>query len=275
MIPTKEMTPHVPVSPDEIIEQVHEAYEIGITIAHLHARDQEGRPTYRKTVYSEIVEGVRKHCPDLVICLSLSGRNVSEFEKRSEPIEISPDMGSLTLSSLNFAREASVNSPEIIQKLSAKMLEYGVVPELEVFDLGMINYSKYLIRKGLLEPPFYYNIILGNIAGLQAGEEHVRVALADLPEGSYWALGGIGSNQSTAFRFAIALGGGVRIGLEDNIFLDADRKMLATNAQLVRRVHEMAVEFGRPVMSPREFGQLGFYNRKGKNAGTPGKSTSH
>ncbi len=107
MIPTKEMTPHVPVSPSEIIEDVHEAYELGITMVHIHARDKvTGEPTYKAEVYEEIILGVRKYAPELVVCVSLSGRNWSEFEKRSEPIQLTgkakPDMGSLTLSSLNF-----------------------------------------------------------------------------------------------------------------------------------------------------------------------------
>ena len=106
MVPTKEMTPNVPISPAEIIEQTHEAYEVGITIAHLHARDKDGVPTWKPEVYKEIFEGVRKHCPDLVICGSTSGRNFPEFEKRSAVIELKPDMCSLTLSSLNFNSQA-------------------------------------------------------------------------------------------------------------------------------------------------------------------------
>ena len=104
MVPLKNHTPHVPISPMEIIEQTHEAYEIGITIAHLHAREEDGTPTYKKSIYQEIFEGVRKYCPDLIICGSSSGRNFPEFEKRSEVIELRPDMCSLTLSSLNFAK---------------------------------------------------------------------------------------------------------------------------------------------------------------------------
>lgn len=108
MVPVKEQTPHVPLSPSEIIEQVHEAYEIGITIAHLHARDEQGAATYKKDIYQKIFAGVRKHCPGLIICGSSSGRNFNEFEKRSAVIELQPDMCSLTLSSLNFFQQASI-----------------------------------------------------------------------------------------------------------------------------------------------------------------------
>ena len=168
MVPTKSLTPHVPISPSEIIEQTHEAYEIGITIAHLHAREEDGVPTYKKSIYQEIFEGVRKHCPDLIICGSSSGRNFPEFEKRSGVIELKPDMCSLTLSSLNFSKQASTNSPDMIQALADKMNSYGVIPELECFGLGMINYGNFLIEKGILKGPFYWNLLFGNIAGMQA-----------------------------------------------------------------------------------------------------------
>ncbi len=154
MIPTKELTPFVPVSPQEIIEQTHEAYELGITIAHLHARNEDGTPTYKSSIYQTIFEGVRKHCPELIICGSSSGRNWPDFEKRSEVIELKPDMCSLTLSSLNFVKQASMNSPDMIVKLAEKMKSLGVVPELECFDLGMINYGMYLISKNVIEGPY-------------------------------------------------------------------------------------------------------------------------
>ena len=130
MIPSKEMTPYVPVTPEEIIEQVHEAYEYGITLTHLHARDENEHPTYKIAYYEKILQGVRHHCPDLVVCLSLSGRSFNELEKRSESLALQPDMGSLTLSSLNFSKQASVNSPEMIMGLLEEMSKYGVKPEI-------------------------------------------------------------------------------------------------------------------------------------------------
>ena len=255
MVPTKAMTPHVPITPSEIIEEVHQAYEFGITIAHLHARDENGAPTSDKAVYAKIFEGVRKHCPNLIVCLSLSGRRSPEFEKRSEPLELNPDMASLTLSSLNFAREASMNSPEMIMKLAAKMQECKVMPELEVFDLGMINGAKYLINKYLVKPPYYFNIIFGNVFGMQADLAEMGVAIKQLPDHSTWAFGGIGDAQLPATTAAIAMGGGVRIGLEDNIYFDLNRKELATNMNLLKRVHDLASMFYRPIMTGLEFRQ--------------------
>lgn len=265
MVPTKAMTPHVPVSPDEIVEQVHEAYEIGITIAHLHARDDEGKPTYRSAVYRDIFEGVRKHCPELVVCASLSGRNFPELEKRTEVLSLKPDMGSLTLGSLNFPQQASVNAPEILQQLIEAMDAYGVKPELECFDVGMINYSKYLIRKGILSAPFYYNIIFGNIFGAQAEMTQMGTAIRELPENSLWAFGGIGRAQQTANSVAMAMGGGVRVGVEDNIWIDAGKTELATNRNLVLRTHALAKIHGRRIMSGSEFGEKGFYNTSVKS----------
>ncbi|OQA94306.1 MAG: 3-keto-5-aminohexanoate cleavage enzyme [Bacteroidetes bacterium ADurb.Bin217] len=118
MIPNKSTTPYVPVTPNEIIEQTHQAFELGITIAHLHARNDDETPSYHKNIYHHIFEGIRKYCPDLIICCSTSGRYCSEFEKRSAVIELKPDMCSLTLSSLNFTNQTSINSPDVIVRLA-------------------------------------------------------------------------------------------------------------------------------------------------------------
>jgi len=261
MIPTKEMTSHVPISVNEIVEDVHEAYEIGITIVHLHARDKKtGEPTYKAEVYRDIIEGIRRFSKDLVLCVSLSGRNFSEFEKRAEPLRLDgnlkPDMGSLTLSSVNFNFQASMNSPDMIQSLAKEMKQRGILAELEAFDAGMINYSKYLEKKDLIEPPHYFNLLLGNIACAQADLLHAGIMIRDLPVNSYWSLAGIGSAQIMMNSISIAIGGGVRVGLEDNIWYDQDRTKLARNADLIRRINVLAESNERKVMSPREFRRL-------------------
>jgi 3-keto-5-aminohexanoate cleavage enzyme len=250
MIPTKDMTPHVPVQPAEIVEQVLEAADIGANMVHLHARSPEnGKPTYQKSVYAEIIAGIRAKNKDLVLCVSTSGRDFVEFEKRSECLELTgdlkPDMGSLTLSSLNFNKQASMNSPDMIQSLAKKMLDYGIRPELEAFDLGMINYAHYLIRKGLVQPPYYFNLILGNIACAQANLLSLGLMIKELPADSIWSAGGIGDAQLKMNALAIVDGGGVRIGLEDNIYFDADRTELASNTDLVKRIVSIAKAIGR------------------------------
>jgi 3-keto-5-aminohexanoate cleavage enzyme len=257
MMPTREMTPHVPLKPEEIIQDVLKAAELGINMVHLHARDPEtGMPTYRKEIFQEIIQGIRKNNPDLIICVSTSGRFYTEFEKRSECLEINgalkPDFASLTLSSLNFNKEASLNSPSMIQNLVQKMTARGIRPELEAFDLGMINYAKYLIQKGLLKPPYYFNLIVGNIACAQATLLHLGLMINELPEGSLWSVGGVGDFQFAANSLALAAGGGVRVGLEDTIWFDAERTRLATNLELVERIVNVGKALGRHPYTPKE-----------------------
>lgn len=241
MIPTKAMTPHVPVKPDEIIEQVLEVAEMGVNMVHLHARDLvTAEPSFEKEIYAELIHGIRRKNKKLVLGVSTSGRDFPEFEKRSACLELSgevkPDFASLTLSSLNFNKQASINSPEMIQKLAAKMRDNGIRPELEAFDLGMINYAKYLIKKGLINPPYYFNLILGNIACAQANLLSLGLMVKELPQGAIWSAGGIGNWQITMNAMAIVAGGGVRVGLEDNIYFDAERKHLALNRELIERI---------------------------------------
>ncbi|MDW3193277.1 MAG: 3-keto-5-aminohexanoate cleavage protein [Cytophagales bacterium] len=259
MIPTKSQTECVPTSPDEIIEQTHEAYELGITIVHLHARDSNEVPTYKKSIYHKIIEGVRAHCPGLIICCSTSGRNYPSFEHRSEVIELQPDMCSLTLSSLNFIKTASVNSPTIIEQLLDMMIRYGVHPELECFDMGMINFGKYLIGKKELTGPCYWNLLFGNIAGLQASFSQIGTALAEVPDGHFIALAGLGSYQLQVNAYAVAAGLGVRVGLEDNIWFDKGKTLKATNLSLLQRIHTLMNIHEKKLMPSRE---LGLYNRK-------------
>ena len=241
MIPTKEMTPEVPVLPEEIIQQVLEVIDLGVNMVHLHARDIEnGKPTYRKEVYAEIINGIRSKNKDVVLCVSTSGRHFPEFEKRSECLELQgdlkPDFGSLTLSSLNFNKEASISSPKTIQALAKKMLDNGIRPELEAFDLGMVNYAHYLIRKKLIRPPYYFNLILGNIACAQANLLSLGLMVNELPKDSLWSAGGVGDFQLKINAMSIVAGGGVRVGLEDNIYFDIDRSRLATNREMVERI---------------------------------------
>ena len=261
MIPTKAITEHVPITPSEIIEQTHEAYEIGITIAHLHARLDNEEPTYKISVYQEIIEGVRKYCPDLIVCTSTSGRNFPEFEKRSQVIELQPDMCSLTLSSLNFIKTASVNSPEMISNLLDKMIAYGVRPELECFDLGMINYGKYLLQKKNITQPCYWNLIFGNIAGFQPTFNQIGAAINEIPDDHIIALGGIGNYQLQTNAIAIASGLGVRVGIEDNIWYDAQKTQKASNTSLLKRIHKLIAINEKVFMPGRELGEQGFYNK--------------
>lgn len=260
MVPTKDVTAHVPVSVAEIVEQVHEAWEIGVTIVHLHAREDDGRPSSSAEKYARIFEGVRKHCADLVVCASTSGRGGIPLESRAEVIGLRPDMCSLTLGSLNFASGASVNSPDTIGALAARMKEFGVHPELECFDLGMVNYGKFLMKTGLIGGPRYWNLLFGNVAGFQATLLPMGAALAEIPADDFVGLAGLGRFQLPVNAVAIAQGLGVRVGLEDNIWWDEGRTRLATNRDLLERVHALMRLQGHTLMTARTFGDHGFYN---------------
>lgn len=261
MIPQKSQKPYVPITSEEIVEQTHEAHEAGITIAHLHAREKDGTPSWKSSIYRDIFEGIRKHCPELVICGSTSGRLFPEFEKRSEVIELRPDMCSLTLSSLNFLKQASVNDPDMIIRLAEKMNQYGVNPELECFDLGMINYGKYLIKKGIITAPCYWNLIFGNISGFQPDLAEITAAVSSVPDSQFIGLGGLGVQQLKVNSLAIVLGYGVRTGIEDNIWWDKERVKKAKNIELINRIHELIELNQAEFMSAKEFGERGFYNK--------------
>ncbi len=272
MVPTKAMTPHVPLTVDEIVTDVTRCVTLGANIVHLHARDESGLPTYRKEVYAKLVGGIRDAFPDLAIGVSLSGRNHPELDQRADPLklrgDVKPDLGSLTLGSMNFSRSASVNSPETILRLADAMAEAEIKPELEVFDLGMMNYAHYLVRKGVLCPPHYFNILLGNIGTAQATPAHLGQLLAELPDDSYVTVAGIGDAQRAMNAAGLLFADGARVGLEDSIWYDRERALLATNESVVQRVLDMAALFGRSVATRAEVREaLGLVG--GPRAGQP------
>jgi 3-oxoadipate:acetyl-CoA acetyltransferase len=250
MIPTTAMTPHVPVTPAAVIDDACRALERGAAIVHLHARDEEEKPSYRARIYETMILGIRGHFPDAIICVSCSGRNFPEFERRSEVLELTgaarPDLASLTLTSLDFPSGTSQNAPDMVIALGEKMVARGIKPELECFDFGMINAANMLISKGLLgEPPYYFNLLLGSRYSVPASARHLANMVEDLPAYSVWSAAGIGLFQLPMNTLAIAMGGHCRVGLEDNIYFDFERAELATNSGLVGRLAELAETFGR------------------------------
>jgi 3-keto-5-aminohexanoate cleavage enzyme len=255
MIPTKSMTPHVPVSPSEVIDQACAALERGVAIVHLHARDDDGSPTYRGEIYEEMILGIRAEFPEAITCVSCSGRNFPEFERRSEVLELTgaarPDLASLTLTTLDFPTGTSQNAPDMVIALAEKMIAKGIKPELECFDYGMINAANMLISKGILgEGPYYFNLLLGSRYSVPATAKHLAGMIGDLPEDSIWSATGIGLFQLPMNTMAIAMGGHTRVGLEDNIFHGFDRSELASNLGLVERVADLSETFGRRLATP-------------------------
>lgn len=251
MVPTKVDNPYVPISPVEIAEDVRRCHEAGASIFHIHARDAAGQPAYQAAYYEEILAQVRARChdPQIVICLTTSGRVHNTFETRSQvldlPDEYRPDMASLTLGSMNFPKQASVNAPDMILALARAMQSRGIVPELEVFDLGMIDYSHVLLERGVLQPPLYYNILLGSLGTLSATPLNLALMVNALPAGATWAAAGIGRFQFQMNALAIAMGGHVRVGIEDALYMTGSKTDLASNPRLVERLVGVACSMGR------------------------------
>jgi uncharacterized protein (DUF849 family) len=254
---------YAPLEPNEIVDSVIEANGLGITLVHLHARDENLKNTYEVKHFSKIVDGIRKYCPELVICVSMSGRNFPEVEKRTEVLQLMPDMASLTLSSLNFQTGASINEPDVILQLIEQMDKWGVIPELECFDTGMINMTNNLISKNILKPPFYFNIILGNLYNSQSDILSVANMKHQIPKNVITTIGGIASQQLKSNIYGLIDFDGIRIGLEDNLMFRKGEK--ATNSELIKRIHRIMTELDLSVMSSNEFRKLGYENRNINN----------
>jgi 3-keto-5-aminohexanoate cleavage enzyme len=255
-VPTKAQNPYVPVPPEEIVEDCERCVAAGASVVHLHARDGDGKPTYRADVYAEILAGVRERCPDVIACVTTSGRVHREFEQRAEVLdldgELKPDLASLTLGSMNFPTQASVNEPDTIARLAERMNERGIVPELEIFDFGMVDYAKFLIERGLLQPPYYFNLLLGSLGTLSATPFNLAGLVQSLPESAIWSAAGIGRFQFFVNTMAVTMGGHVRVGIEDSLYLDSEKQRLASNVALVERIAAVATAVERGVASPAQ-----------------------
>lgn len=260
MVPRRREFPAVPEQPEDIARDAAACVAAGAGSVHLHARDLDGEPTISRDIYADIVRRVRSQSPDVVVCVSTSGRRHRLFEERSEVLdlegELKPDLASLTLGSLNFPTQASVNEPSMIRRLADAMRERGIVPELEVFDLGMLDYAHYLIDRGVLKPPFVFNLLLGSLGTLSATAEHLALLVRRLPADAHWQAAGIGRAQWAMNALGVTMGGHVRTGLEDNLHMDAARADLATNPRLVGRVAGLAAALGRRVAGPAETRQM-------------------
>jgi uncharacterized protein (DUF849 family)/N-acetylglutamate synthase-like GNAT family acetyltransferase len=256
IVPTKSSTPYVPVSSDEIIEEAIKVHDAGASIVHIHARDKTGAHTSDARYFETILTGIRAERPELICCTTTSGRNGQGFEARSEVLHLTgnakPDMASLTLGSLNFLNGPSVNSFETVQRLAQLMKEKMIKPELEVFDSGMINVAKYLERHGIISGKKYFNILLGNINTAPATINDLAHLYTSLPENSIWATAGLGSFQLPMNMVSIAAGGHVRVGIEDNIYYDSRRTLLASNEMLVKRLAEIAKTLERDIATPAQ-----------------------
>ena len=256
MVPRRKDNPHTPISPDEIAADVKQCFEAGARVFHIHARTEDEEPTYHREVFAETILKIKQNVPDAIICVTTSGRLYKSFEERSDSLnldgELKPDLASLTLGSLNFPTQASVNEPEIIKKLASRMLERNITPELEIFDFGMLDYAHYLIGRGILKPPFIFNLLLGSLGTLSATPLNLALLVERLPAGSHWNAAGIGRFQFPMNVLGVAMGGNVRTGLEDNLYMDTEKQDLASNEKLVQRIVKYALALERPLATPEQ-----------------------
>ncbi|WP_325379550.1 3-keto-5-aminohexanoate cleavage protein [Methanocella sp.] len=262
MIPSRGDTPNVPITPEEIAKDTNEAYRLGASVVHLHARDGEGRPTYLKEVYGNIISLIREKCPNIIICVSTSGRMDMDIGHRSEVLSLRPDMASLMMGHVNFSINPSINTMDTIRRLACAMNDRGIKPELEIFEPGFINTAKYLARKGYLKTPLHFNLLLGSLGDMPADFRDLAYLVESLPPGSTWSAAGIGRFQTQITAAAILMGGHVRTGIEDSIYYNYETRELATNKGLVERAVRMAHELGRDIATPAEAREILGLERK-------------
>ena len=234
-VPTKEMNPAVPYTPKEIADSAIDSYKAGATIAHIHVRDPEtGVPTSDISLFSEVVDRIRNSC-DMIINLTTSGINLKGenlIEQRLEPVKLLPEICSFDIGSMNFQHRPFINSPEWGRLAAKRMREYGIKPEIEVFDMGHIRQAKHWLKEGLIDDPPYFQLCMGAGWGIEATPENLLVMKNALPPGVIWSVLGVGRMQLPMITMAMLSGGHVRVGFEDNIYLRRG-ELLKSNAQIV------------------------------------------
>jgi uncharacterized protein (DUF849 family) len=252
-VPQKSDNPAVPVTVTEQIESTHEAFEAGATLVHCHVRKEDGAPTADPDRYAELTEGLRKHCPGMIVQLSTGGRSGAGRE-RGGMLPIRPDMASLAVGSNNFPTRVYENSPDLVDWLASEMRAYGIKPEIEAFDLSHVFQAVKMQADGRLDGPLHVQFVMGVKNAMPVDRAvfdfYVETVKRIAPDAT-WTAAGIGRDQITLVEWGVAAGGHVRTGLEDNVRLD--RNTLApSNAALVRRAAEVCEKHGRPVATWRQ-----------------------
>ena len=252
-VPRKKDTPHVPVTPDEIAETAYRCEQEGAAIIHVHCRDENEKPTSRFDIFKETVDKIRKRTK-LVVMTSTSGIAGQTDEDRTQPLRTDPDMGSLTTSTLNFAgRKPSVvylNTVETVQFLAKEMLARNIKPEIEAFDVGFIQQGRKLIEAGLVKEPAHFQLVMGVDGGVPATPENLLHMRNQLPPTATFVVAGMSRMQLPMTTMAILIGGHVRVGLEDNLYLR--KGVLARNEELVARAKHLTEDLQREVATPDE-----------------------
>ncbi len=252
-LPRKAHNPAVPITIAEQVESTHEAFEAGASIAHCHVRNDDETPTSDPERFGRLLEGLRSHCPGMIVQFSTGGRS-GAGKDRGAMLSLHPDMASLAVGSNNFPTRVYENAPDLVDWLAAEMLKYDVKPEIEAFDLSHIHQAVAMVRDGRIKPPLYVQFVMGVKNAMPVDKPtfdfYVETVKRLAPD-ARWCAAGIGPNQIVLNEWSIAAGGHTRTGLEDNLRLS--KEVLApSNAALVARTAELCAKYDRPVASAAE-----------------------
>ena len=252
-VPRKEDNPAVPISVQEQIESTQEAFEAGASLVHVHVRNEDQTPSSDPEKFGAFQEGVRKHCPGMIVQFSTGSRGRAA-EERGAMLYLRPDMASLATGSVNFPNIVYENPPKLVEALAETMLAEGIKPEVEVFDLAMLYTAVEMAASERLKTPLHVQFVFGLKNALPPCREILEFEVAQLkalaPDAT-WTAAAIGRSQLEMNRWALELGGHCRTGLEDNIRFDKSR-LAASNAELVARVADLCVDYGRHPATPAE-----------------------
>ncbi len=261
--PTKENNPNIPLTPREIAEDVVSCWKAGAAVAHLHMRDDEGKGSMSKDKFREAVTRIRDQC-DIVLNLTTSGDlNATDEDRMAHLIELKPDMASYDCGSMNWMHNSVfLNHPAFLEKLGRVMAENGVKPEIEVFDSGMLYNALYYLKKGVLKEPLHFQFVLGAAGGTAATVENLLYLKSILPGGSTWSAFGIGRGHLPILLTTLALGGHIRVGMEDNVLYSKNR-LAVSNSEFVDRTARILREADKSAASPAEAREILSIPRRG------------
>src|SRR5579885_2987756 len=213
---TREQQPHLPITPLEIIEAAVECYQAGAAIIHIHVRDEKGNASQDAALFKEVVEGIRARC-DVITQVSTGGAIGMSAQERLQSVECRPDMATLTTGTVNFGEGVFMNDLSLVETFARRLRDDGIVPEIEIFDVGMIDTALRLRAMGLITDPVHFDFVMGVPGGIGADPAHLVHMARSRPASSTWSVAGIGRHQLTLGVMALAMGGNVRVGFEDNI----------------------------------------------------------
>jgi len=238
-------TPHVPYTPEELAAEAIACHAAGATMVHLHVREDDGRPSQSADLFATTMRLIREACP-ILVQFSTGGAVGMSVAERADAVKLRPDMATLTTGSVNFGEDVFLNPPPVIKAIAQRIREFGVRPEVECFDTGMVDTALRLAKEGLLDLPAHFDFVLGMPGGMGATEAHLDFIRSLIPQGCTWSVAGIGRFEMPLARHAIQVGGHVRVGLEDNLYVS--KGVLAKGSfELVQLVAQMASELGRPL----------------------------